>query len=74
MYCYNRGVGKKLNAAAMQATAADSLSDCAATAAVLLSTLVGYFLHWQIDGWCGLVVSLLSPAASRWPRPHRRGC
>ena len=19
----------------------------------------GYFLHWQIDGWCGLVVSLL---------------
>ena len=59
MYCYNRGVGKKLNAAAMQATAADSLSDCAATAAVLLSTLAGHFLHWQIDGWCGLVVSLL---------------
>ena len=56
MYCYNRGVGKKLNAAAMQATATDSLSDCAATAAVLLSTLAGYFLHWQIDG---LVVSLL---------------
>ena len=59
MYCYNRGVGKKISAAAMQATAADSLSDCAATAAVLLSTLAGHFLHWQIDGWCGLVVSLL---------------
>ena len=59
MYCYNRGVGKKISAAAMQATAADSLSDCAATAAVLLATLAGYFLHWQIDGWCGLVVSLL---------------
>ena len=59
MYCYNRAVGKKINAAAMQATAADSLSDCAATAAVLLSTLAGHFLHWQIDGWCGLVVSLL---------------
>ena len=59
MYCYNHGVGKKLNAAAMQATAADSLSDCAATTAVLLSTLAGHFLHWQIDGWCGLVVSLL---------------
>ena len=59
MYCYNHGVGKKLNAAAMQATAADSLSDCAATTAVLLATLAGYFLHWQIDGWCGLVVSLL---------------
>ena len=59
MYCYNRGVGKKISAAVMQATAADSLSDCAATAAVLLATLAGYFLHWQIDGWCGLVVSLL---------------
>ena len=42
MYCYNRGVGKKISAAAMQATAADSLSDCAATAAVLLSTLAGF--------------------------------
>lgn len=59
MYCYNRGVGKKIGAAAMQATAADSLSDCAATAAVLLATLVGRFLNWRIDGWCGLVVSLL---------------
>ena len=59
MYCYNRGVGKKIGAAAMQATAADSLSDCAATAAVLLSTLAGYFLDWKVDGWCGLVVSLL---------------
>ena len=43
----------------MQAPAAEILSDCAATAAVLLATLAGYFLHWQIDGWCGLVVSLL---------------
>ena len=59
MYCYNHGVGKKISAAAMQATAADSLSDCAATTAVLLATLAGHFLHWQIDGWCGLVVSLL---------------
>ena len=59
MYCYNRGVGKKISAAAMQATAADSLSDCAATAAVLLSTLAGHFLGWKVDGWCGFVVSLL---------------
>ena len=36
MYCYNRGVGKKISAAAMQATAADSLSDCAATAGCCL--------------------------------------
>ena len=43
MYCYNRGVGKKISAAAMQATAADSLSDCAATAAVLLCDACGAF-------------------------------
>ena len=59
MYCYNRSIGKKIGAAAMQATAADSLSDCAATAAVLLATLAGHFFQWQIDGWCGLAVSLL---------------
>ena len=59
MYSYNRSVGKKLQAAAIQATAADSLSDCAATAAVLLATLAGHFLNWRIDGWCGLAVSLL---------------
>ena len=59
MYCYNRSIGKKLDAAAMQATAADSLSDCAATAAVLLATLAGQFFGWKIDGWCGLAVSLL---------------
>ena len=58
MYSYNRSVGKKLQAAAIQATAADSLSDCAATAAVLLATLAGHFLNWRIDGWCGLLVSL----------------
>ncbi len=57
MYAYNRGVGKRIDSAAMQATAADSLSDCAATAAVLFSTLVGHFLGWRIDGWCALIVS-----------------
>lgn len=59
MYLYNRAVGKKLGSAAMQATAADSLSDCAATAAVLAATLIGHFTSWQIDGWCGIVVAAL---------------
>ena len=59
MYCYNRGVGKKIRAAAMQATAMDSLSDCTATAAVLAATLIGHFTSLQIDGWCGIVVAAL---------------
>ena len=57
MYLYNRAVGKKIDSAAMQATAADSLSDCIATGAVLLATLVGHWTNLQIDGWCGLIVS-----------------
>ena len=57
MYLYNRAVGRKLRSAAMEATAMDSLSDCAATAAVFAATLVGHFTSLQIDGWCGIVVA-----------------
>jgi len=57
MFFYNRAVGKKIRSAAMEATAMDSLSDCAATAAVLAATLVGHFTSLQIDGWCGIVVA-----------------
>ena len=59
MYLYNRAVGKKIGSAAMEATAMDSLSDCAATAAVLAATLIGHFTSLQIDGWCGIVVAAL---------------
>lgn len=58
MSSYNRRIGKRIGSAAMVATAADSLSDCLATAAALISTLVGYCLHISIDGWCGAVVTL----------------
>ena len=57
MYLYNRAVGRKLRSAAMEATAMDSLSDCAATAAVFAATLVGHFTSLQIDGWCGIIVA-----------------
>ena len=57
MFLYNRTVGKKINSVAMEATAADSLSDCIATTAVLAATLVGQFTGLMIDGWCGIVVS-----------------
>lgn len=58
MFTYNRRLGKRLNAPALLATAADSLSDSAATAVVLASTLLGRFLHWPIDGWCGIFVAV----------------
>lgn len=59
MWSYNRSVGRKIDSAAMRATARDSLSDAAATTAVLLSLVVAHFTSWNIDGWVGAAVSLL---------------
>lgn len=58
MCLYNRSVGKKINSAAMQATATDSLSDSVATTVVLLSMGVSYFFHVNIDGYAGLLVAV----------------
>ena len=58
MFLYNRRIGKKLNAAAILATAADSFSDMLATAVVLAATLVSHFTSLSIDGWCGILVGL----------------
>lgn len=58
MFLYNRAFGRRFDSTAMQATAADSLSDCAATAAVLIATLAGHFFGFQIDGWCGILVAV----------------
>ena len=57
MAAYNRLVPKKIDSSAMAATATDSLSDCLATSAVLLSTLAGHFWDIYIDGWCGAAVA-----------------
>ena len=58
MFLYNRRLGKKLGSPAMEATAMDSLSDSAATAAVLLATVIGHFTDLLIDGWCGVLVAV----------------
>lgn len=58
MCFYNRRIGGRIDSAAMRATAMDSLSDCIATAVVLISMLVGHWTGLMIDGWCGLLVAL----------------
>lgn len=58
MFYFNRTLGKRIDSAAMCATAADSLSDVAATSAVLLGTLVGGFTGLHIDGWVGILVAV----------------
>ncbi len=57
MWAYNRRIGKRLHSPAMEATAADSLSDCLATAAVLIATVIGHSTGLMIDGWCGILVA-----------------
>ena len=57
MCYYNRSVGKKIDSEAMKATAMDSLSDSAATTAVLISMAVTYATSVNIDGWCGCLVA-----------------
>lgn len=58
MAFYNHTVGKKIDSAAMEATAADSLSDSVATAVVFIAMLVMRFAGINIDGICGVLVAL----------------
>ena len=58
MWLYNRAVRRMIKSAAMEATAADSLSDSVSTGVVLLSTLISHFLHVQVDGFAGLLVAV----------------
>ncbi|MBD5542246.1 MAG: cation transporter [Lachnospiraceae bacterium] len=58
MAFYNTAVSRKIESAAMKATATDSLSDSLSTFVVLLSTLVCKYTSLNIDGYCGIAVGL----------------
>lgn len=59
MYMYNHHYGKVLSSSIMEATAADSISDVMATGAVLLSTILSPILHFNLDGYMGVIVACL---------------
>ena len=58
MFWFNRGLSRQISSAALAATAADSLSDSAATGILLLGLVAGHFLSLPLDGWLGLAVAL----------------
>ena len=58
MAFYNSRVGAKIDSATLRATATDSLSDCIATTAVLIATLLEHFFSWKLDGWFGILVGI----------------
>jgi len=64
LYATYRKIALPIKNSALLAAAQDSLSDCAATLAVILSMLVSRFLHWKIDGVVGVIVSFLVLKAS----------
>ena len=58
MFFYNTSTGKKIDSSTMRATALDSISDTAATAAVLVSAVISASTGLQIDGFMGLAVAV----------------
>lgn len=58
MSVYNRSVGKKINSAAMSATATDCLSDAISTLVVLITIAVQHFTGYNIDGYAGFAVAV----------------
>lgn len=58
MFGYNRAVGKRIDSAPLRACASDSLNDVLATGIVLVGMIVSHIWGLQIDGWCGVLISL----------------
>ena len=56
---FNKKLGKRVNSTVMQATATDALGDVVTTLATMGSILFFYFTKINVDGYVGLVVSLL---------------
>lgn len=59
MFTYNYTTAKKINSAAMKATATDCLTDSISTLVVLFTLVLYHFTSFNIDAVAGLLVSVL---------------
>ena len=59
MYLCNKKIGGEIDSACMRAAAVDSLSDCAATLAIIAALIVERLTGMNIDGYTGAVVAAL---------------
>ncbi len=59
MWSYNRFLAKKIDSKVLKGASSDSLNDVISTSAVILCSLIGYYLDINIDGYIGCVVSIL---------------
>ena len=58
MAMFYRAIGRRIDSEALRAAAADSRNDVICTGVVLVSSLVGLFTGWEIDGFVGAAVAL----------------
>lgn len=56
---FYRGIGNKINSSALKASSVDSISDVISSSTVVISLLISKFTSLPIDGYIGLVVSLV---------------
>jgi cation diffusion facilitator family transporter len=59
LFLFYRKVGSLTGNSTLLAAAKDSLSDCLATAAVVISMVLQEIFGWFIDGWIGIIVALI---------------
>lgn len=59
MYAYNMSLSKKYGSSLLKAVAMDAISDLFGTSAVLLSTCISPMISINLDGYMGVIVSIL---------------
>lgn len=59
MYFSYSFIARKIKSTVMKANAQDSINDVISTSTVIAATVVGYFLPFRIDGFIGVIVSVI---------------
>ena len=58
VFYYNLRIGRRIGSAGMKAAAMDSLSDCAATLAIIAAIIIENITGLNIDGYAGAIVAM----------------
>lgn len=59
LYSFNKSLSVKIESPALLATATDALGDIFTTIVIALSLVISNFTHFPIDGYIGLLVSII---------------
>ena len=59
LFFFTRKMGKNIDSTVIRATGTDSLSDAAATSAVLISALISHFTGFDTDAYMGILVAVI---------------